>query len=106
MCGVAAALSSLKRGQLPRGTAHLEISYLRPAIGETLVATGRVKQSGSRISVVLVDIADDEGRAVATGKILYALGGKIIPWSPPKPTPKNHGAASALSNPFGSPAKL
>ena len=49
MCGVAAALSALKRGQLPRGTAHLEISYLRPAIGETLVATGRVKQSGSRI---------------------------------------------------------
>jgi hypothetical protein len=30
MCGVAAALTSLKRGQLPRGAARLEISYLRP----------------------------------------------------------------------------
>jgi acyl-coenzyme A thioesterase PaaI-like protein len=34
MCGVAAALTSLKRGQLPRGAARLEISYLRPATGQ------------------------------------------------------------------------
>jgi uncharacterized protein (TIGR00369 family) len=107
MGGVAAALTTLKRGQLPRGTAHLEISFLKPAISESLIVKARVKQSGNRLAVVLVDIEDgDNGKTVATGKILYAIGGKAVKWVPKQPTPENHGAASALTNPFGPPAKL
>jgi hypothetical protein len=52
-----------------------------------------VKQSGNRLAVVLVGIEGaKDGKTVATGKILYAIGGKAAKWAPKPPTPKAEGS--------------
>jgi uncharacterized protein (TIGR00369 family) len=57
----------------PAGTADLSITYLRPALGETVVAEATLLKKGRQLAVVEVSILDGEGRLCAKGRTLYAL---------------------------------
>ena len=55
------------------GTAELNISYLRPAVGELVVTEARVLKKGRSLVGVDVDISDGKGRLFCKARILYAL---------------------------------
>ena len=57
----------------PAGTADLNITYLRPALGKHVVAEARVLRKGRQLAVVEVEITDDAGRLCAKGRTIYAL---------------------------------
>ncbi len=71
---VSAVLSACKRGDAMRGTAELNVSYLRPAVGEALIATTTILKKGSSLAVGDVDVHNDQGSLVAKGRVTYALG--------------------------------
>lgn len=60
-------------------TIDLRVDYLRPAMGTSLVATGRTLRSGRSVGVVDVEVRDDGGRIVAVGRGTYAT-------LPPRPS--------------------
>ena len=55
------------------GTAELNVSFLRPSLGDAVYATGRVLKKGRTLAVIDVDITDADGRLVAKGRVSYAL---------------------------------
>jgi acyl-CoA thioesterase len=57
----------------PAGTADLNITYMRPALGERITATASVLKKGRQLAVVEVEITDDNGRLCAKGRTLYAI---------------------------------
>jgi uncharacterized protein (TIGR00369 family) len=55
-------------------TAELHLHYLRPASGGTVLAEGRVVQSGKRLSFGEVEIRDEaSGKAVARGSGAFVI---------------------------------
>ncbi len=68
-----AVLSICRANDKMRGTAELNISYLRPAQGKELTVTATIIKKGRALVVGQVDIANDEGSVVATGRVTYAL---------------------------------
>ena len=77
--GVAAAITACKITDQPRGTAELNLSYLRPGTGTALFYTATVLKKGRSLAVVNVDIHNDSGTLVAKGRISYALGSVAPP---------------------------
>ena len=71
---VCAVRTTCERDDRMRGTAELNISYLRPATGRELRIAARVIKKGSTLAVGQVDISNDEGTLVATGRASYAMG--------------------------------
>ena len=68
------AISSVVRPEEQMaGTAELSVSFLRPALGDAVYASGRVLKKGRTLAVVDVDITDAAGRLVAKGRVSYAL---------------------------------
>ncbi len=67
------AIFPMQAGEQPAGTAELGITYLRQAHGDNIFAVATVVKRGRRISLVEVDITDDEGRLCARGRTLYAF---------------------------------
>lgn len=65
VAAVAAAVSAASEPPGGGATSSLAISYLAPANGCALVATGRTLRSGTRQHVVRVEIADDTRHPVA-----------------------------------------
>lgn len=61
----------LLHGAVP--TINLRVDYLRPAVGERLTATARVRRAGRTIGVVDVDVIDPQGRLVAVGRGCYGM---------------------------------
>ena len=57
----------------PAGTADLNITYMRPALGERIYAEAKVIKKGRTLAVVEVEITDGEGRLCAKGRTLYAI---------------------------------
>ena len=57
----------------PAGTADLNITYMRPALGSRVFAEATVLRKGRQLAVVEVEITDDGGRLCAKGRTLYAL---------------------------------
>ncbi len=57
----------------PAGTAELSLSYLRPALGDHVIAEARVLKKGRMLAVIDVDISDPAGRLVAKARVSYAL---------------------------------
>jgi uncharacterized protein (TIGR00369 family) len=53
-------------------TINIRIDYLKPAIGKALTATARVRRSGRTVSVVDVDVQDDQHALVAVGRGTYS----------------------------------
>lgn len=55
------------------GTADLNITYLRPALGRRIYAEATVIKKGRQLAVTEVEIKDEEGRLCAKGRTLYAI---------------------------------
>ena len=69
-----AALSTVQRpGQEPAGTADLNITYLRPALGARIYAEGTVVKRGRQLAMIEVSILDEQDRLCAKGRTLYAF---------------------------------
>ena len=64
------AIGMLVGGGVP--TMNFRTDYLRPAIGSRLVAVARVRRTGKTVSVVDIDVVDDEERLVALGRGAYS----------------------------------
>lgn len=56
------------------GTIDLRIDYLRPATGSRFELRGDVLRLGSRIGSARMEIADADGRLLATGNAAYIVG--------------------------------
>ena len=64
------AIGMLTGGGVP--TMNFRTDYLRPAIGEGLIATARVRRAGKTVAIVDIEVFDDEKRLVALGRGTYA----------------------------------
>lgn len=60
-------------GDQPAGTADLNITYLRPALGTHVDAEARVLRKGRQLAVIEVNILDEQERLCARSRILYAF---------------------------------
>ena len=68
-----AIFAQMREGEQPAGTAELSITYLRQAHGENIYASANVIKRGRQLSLVEIDITDDEDRLCARGRTLYAF---------------------------------
>jgi uncharacterized protein (TIGR00369 family) len=57
----------------PAGTADLNITYLRPALGERIYAEATVLKKGRSLIVTEISILDEEGTLCARGRTIYAV---------------------------------
>jgi uncharacterized protein (TIGR00369 family) len=64
------AIGMLVGGGVP--TMNFRTDFLRPAIGEALVATARVRRAGKSAAVVDIEVVDDQGKLVALGRGTYS----------------------------------
>jgi len=55
------------------GTIDLRIDYLRPGMGQTFVATGKVIRLGGRIASVQMTLENETGQIIATGAAAYVI---------------------------------
>ncbi len=56
----------------PVPTINFRTDYVRPAINTTLTATATVRRAGRTVGVVDIDVTDDKGKLIATGRGTYA----------------------------------
>ena len=56
------------------GTVDLRVDYLRPGRGKHFIATSRIVRLGNRIAVTHMELANDEGKLIATGAAAYVVG--------------------------------
>lgn len=68
-----ALFSTFDANSQPAGTADLNITYLRPALGERVYAEATVLRRGRQLAVTEVSILDEEGRLCARGRTIYSL---------------------------------
>ncbi len=68
-----AIFAEMREGEVPAGTAELSITYLRQTHGDNIYAEANVIKRGRQLSLVEVDITDDEGKLCARGRTLYAF---------------------------------
>lgn len=79
--GILAAIIDLAGGaalfvelQIPTPTIDMRVDYLRPAFaGKRLLAEARVKSRGKSVAFVDIDVTDEDGRLVATGRCAYSV---------------------------------
>ena len=64
------AIGIMVGGGVP--TINLRIDYLKPAVGDALTATARVRRSGRTVAVVDIDVMDEKGGLVALGRGTYS----------------------------------
>jgi acyl-CoA thioesterase len=57
----------------PAGTADLNITYLRPALGERITAEATVLRKGRQLAVAEVEVFGGDGRLCAKGRAIYSL---------------------------------
>ncbi|HEY0104827.1 MAG TPA: PaaI family thioesterase [Rhizomicrobium sp.] len=70
-CATFACSSVLGR---PVPTMNMLVDYLRPAAGDVMTATARVRRTGKTASLIDVDVLSG-GKLVATGRCVLASGG-------------------------------
>lgn len=68
-----ALFAGLEPDDQPAGTADLNITYLRPALGKRIYAVAEVLKKGRQLAVVEVSIFDEQERLCAKGRTLYAF---------------------------------
>src|SRR5688572_2234829 len=64
------AVGMMVGGGVP--TINLRIDYLKPAVGDALTATARVRRAGKTVAVVDIDVLDETGALVAIGRGTYS----------------------------------
>jgi uncharacterized protein (TIGR00369 family) len=55
------------------GTIDMRVDYLRPGLGRSFIATGRVVRLGGRIASVQMVLENDGGETIATGTAAYVI---------------------------------
>ena len=73
IAAIVAIAATVRHGEQMAGTAELNISYLRPALGTMVFSTAQVIKKGRTLAVCDVDITDDTDRLLAKGRVTYAL---------------------------------
>ena len=68
-----AMFPSFAETDIPAGTADLNITYLRPALGSEVVAEATVLRKGKTLAVTEVAILDGEGNLCAKGRTIYVI---------------------------------
>lgn len=68
-----ALIASLEPNDIPNGTADLNITYLRPSLGNVITAEAVILRKGRSLAVSEVSILDGEGRLCAKGRTIYAI---------------------------------
>jgi uncharacterized protein (TIGR00369 family) len=64
------AIGMLLGGGVP--TINIRIDYLKPAVGDALVAVARVRRTGRTVTVVDIDVLNEQESLVAIGRGTYA----------------------------------
>ncbi len=64
------AIGMLLGGGVP--TINIRIDYLKPAVGDALVAVARVRRTGRTVTVVDIDVLNEQDTLVAIGRGTYA----------------------------------
>jgi uncharacterized protein (TIGR00369 family) len=64
------AIGVMVGGGVP--TINLRIDYLKPAVGDALVAVARVRRAGRTVAVIDIDVTDEKGGLVALGRGTYS----------------------------------
>ncbi len=64
------AIGMMLGGGVP--TINIRIDYLKPAVGDALVAVARVRRAGRTVTVVDIDVTNPKGEPVAIGRGTYA----------------------------------
>lgn len=64
------AIGMMLGGGVP--TMNLRIDYLKPAVGDHLIATARVRRAGRTAAIVDIDVLNDQDSLVAVGRGTYA----------------------------------
>jgi len=64
------AIGMLLGGGVP--TINIRIDYLKPAVGGSLTAVARVRRTGRTVSVVDIDVMNEQDQLVAMGRGTYA----------------------------------
>lgn len=68
-----AMFPSFRENDQPAGTADLNITYLRPALGPKVVAEATVLRKGKTLAVTEVTILDGDGNLCAKGRTIYVI---------------------------------
>jgi uncharacterized protein (TIGR00369 family) len=92
VAGHAIARAALGEEAGPFHSAQMQVSYLAAAIGEDVVASARLLRRGRELCFVAVDVATDEGKAIAsvTATVRARLGKDAVPGPA---HPGDHGGA-------------
>lgn len=64
------AIGMMVGGGVP--TMNLRVDYLKPAVGDQITGTARVRRAGRTVAVVDVDVFDEKGALVAVGRGTYS----------------------------------
>jgi uncharacterized protein (TIGR00369 family) len=64
------AVALIVGGGVP--TINIRIDYLKPAVGQLVTGTARVRRSGRTVTVVDVDVYDEANALVAVGRGTYS----------------------------------
>jgi uncharacterized protein (TIGR00369 family) len=64
------AIGMLLGGGVP--TINIRIDYLKPAVGNSLTAVARVRRTGRTVTVVDIDVMNEQDQLVAMGRGTYA----------------------------------
>ncbi|MDP6774168.1 MAG: PaaI family thioesterase [Rhodospirillales bacterium] len=64
------AIGMMVGGGVP--TMNLRVDYLKPAVGDGITGTARVRRAGRTVAVVDIDVFDEKGSLVAVGRGTYS----------------------------------
>ena len=64
------AIGMMVGGGVP--TINLRVDYLKPAVGDGITGTARVRRAGRTVAVVDIDVFDEKGSLVAVGRGTYS----------------------------------
>ncbi|MCB1644448.1 MAG: PaaI family thioesterase [Pseudomonadales bacterium] len=73
MAAVASVFTNLQEGNVPAGTADLNVTYLKQAHGEWVDAEATVIKRGRQLCAVEVKVINDKDELCAMGRVLYAM---------------------------------
>ena len=77
---VNSVFTEVRKGEVMNGTVELSLSFIRPAIGagNTVDIAATVRKKGTAVAFADCDLTDGHGRAVGSGRIVYAIGAAPI----------------------------
>ena len=56
------------------GTIDLRVDYLRPGFGNYFISSGNIMRTGNRVSVVRMELENDQKQLIAVGTGTYIVG--------------------------------